>query len=78
VFLTIAGCLLGIVFLYSGLLATQSLIQEYAGVHIPIQWLETTDLTYLLFILILGVISGMIIGYKAHRNSLIDGLMIRV
>lgn len=78
VFLTIAGCALGISFLYAGLFSTQSLIQKYAGVFIPIQWLETTDMIYLATILVLGFFAGLIIGYKAHRNSLADGLMIRV
>ena len=78
VFLSLAGCAVGIFFLYSGLFATQSLIQWHAGIYISIEWLETTDAIYLVSILVLGILSGLTIGYKAHRNSLADGLMIRV
>jgi putative ABC transport system permease protein len=78
VFLTIAGSVLGVILLYVGLFASQSSIQNIAGVYIPIQWIESTDILYLCLILLLGLVSGLLIGIKAHRNSLADGLVIRV
>ncbi len=78
VFLSLTGCILGIALLYFCLFFTQSLIQKYSGIYIPIQWLERTDLIYIISVLVLGLLFGLIVGYKAHRNSLSDGLTIRV
>lgn len=77
-FLTISGCLLGTALLYLLLICGQSLLQKLSGIYIPIQWLSLTDFIYFGGILALGFLAGLIIGWKAHRNSLADGLMIRV
>jgi putative ABC transport system permease protein len=77
-FLTISGCLLGIVLLYSALWGGRAWIEKILDMPVPVQALSSSDLIYFALVLGLGLASGLILGLKATSQTLNDGLQIRV
>lgn len=70
--------LLAVVLVYVGLLIAQPLLADYIGVQITISFLSLGQLQLLSAILVAGTLVGLIPGYRAYRNSLADGLTIRL
>ena len=76
--LTVVGVALGIVCVYGLLLIGQPLIERHFGLFIPIQALSVTELLFVALIIIGGILIGFIPAWKAFRNTLADGLTIRI
>ena len=76
--LTLGGILLGVGFLYVLLFAVQPILDQQFGIYIPIVSPSPEEWTYLAIILVLSFVLGMIPAYRAYRNTLYDGLTIRI
>lgn len=76
--LTLSGALAGVLLSYGTLAVFQSLIQDYLGLHIQLAWPSATEWTYLVVLFVCGTAVGTIPAFFAYKNSLVDGLTIRV
>ena len=78
VFLGFGGCILGILFIYAGLWLSQPLVESYFGLFIPIKALGLFDFYLILSVFLLSVFTGVFPALKAYRQSLVDGLTIKL
>ncbi|MCB1318608.1 MAG: ABC transporter permease [Leptospiraceae bacterium] len=76
--LSIAGCALGLTILYAGIFITQPLIEDYSGLYIAIRWPGWVEGAYLFGVILAGFLLGLVPALRAYRNTLSDGLTIRV
>ena len=76
--LTFTGILFGLFFLYITLFVSQPLLEAYFGLFIPINSISFKDLILLGGILLTGMLMGVIPAFKAYRQSLVDGMTIRL
>ena len=72
--LSLLGCVIGVAFVYAGLVLGQQPIEQRFGLHLAITPLGATEWTYLAVVLVAGVIIGFVPAVKAYRTSLVDGL----
>ncbi|NRA46243.1 MAG: ABC transporter permease [Oligoflexales bacterium] len=78
VFLGFGGCLLGIILIYTALWFSQPFVETYFGLFIPIKALGLLDLYLILSVFLLSVFTGIFPALKAYRQSLVDGLTIKL
>ncbi|OED45956.1 peptide ABC transporter permease [Endozoicomonas sp. (ex Bugula neritina AB1)] len=78
VFYAIAGTLFGFVLMYSLLLVAQPILENTLGLHIAIAQPGAYEIVLAAMIMLCAVILGAIPAWRAYRNSLADGLTIRV
>ena len=78
IFLTLVGILFGLLFLYITLFVSQPLLEAYFGLFIPIQSPSVKDLIILGVIILNGMLMGLIPALRAYRQSLSDGMTIRL
>ncbi len=76
--LTLAGIIIGVLLLYTGLLIAQPLIESSYGLHIPITWPNPKEFGILSILVVAGLVVGFIPAYRAYRNSLVDGMSTRI
>lgn len=76
--LTLLGVLIGLALLYLGLLIAQPLIENAYGLYLSIQWPSLREFYLLGLVIATGLLVGLIPGYRAYRNSLTDGMSIRI
>tara|TARA_B100000953_G_scaffold205979_1_gene169931 strand:+ start:1692 stop:2948 length:1257 start_codon:yes stop_codon:yes gene_type:complete len=76
--LTFTGILFGMFFLYLTLFVSQPLLEAYFGLFIPINSISFKELILLGGILLTGMLMGVIPAFKAYRQSLVDGMTIRL
>ncbi|MBK3868559.1 FtsX-like permease family protein [Pseudomonas stutzeri] len=76
--LTLAGVLLGLVLLYVGIAAAQSPLQSLYGLYLPLAWPSTYEWSLLGAILLAALLMGSVPAWRAYRQSLADGLSIRL
>jgi putative ABC transport system permease protein len=76
--LAVAGALLGVALVYMLLLAVQGPIEQQFGLHIPIRPLGTLEYMYVGAVIAAGFIIGFVPAVKAYRNTLADGLSVRL
>ena len=76
--LTFTGILFGLFFLYITLFVSQPLLEAYFGLFIPIKTISFKELILLGGILLTGMLMGVIPAFKAYRQSLVDGMTIRL
>lgn len=72
--LSLLGCIIGVAFVYAGLVLGQQPIEQRFGLHLAIRPLGTTEWTYLAIVLTAGIVIGFVPAIKAYRTSLVDGL----
>lgn len=72
------GVVAGIALTYLALAAAQPVLQDRFGVYIAIRGLSAADLAILGAIVLSGVAIGLIPAVRAYRNTLSDGLQLRV
>ena len=77
VFLTLAGILLGLMLLYSGIWLAQPIIEKNYGLFIPITAPNIRELGMVSMLLATSFIVGLVPAYRAYKNSLADGMSIR-
>ena len=76
--LTFTGILFGLFFLYITLFVSRPLLETYFGLFLPINPPSFKDLTILGGIILTGMFMGVIPAFKAYRQSLADGMTIRL
>jgi len=76
--LTLTGACLGVGGVYGSVVLLQPIIEQQFGLHIPLSPLTGTQFLYLACVVLGGVAIGFIPAWKAYRNSLSDGLSVRV
>ena len=76
--LTFTGIIFGMFFLYLTLFVSSPLLETYFGLFLPINPPSFKDLTILGGIILTGMFMGVIPAFKAYRQSLADGMTIRL
>ena len=76
--LALAGVLLGVLLLYAGIAAAQSHVQANYGLYLPLNPPTAYEWTLLGAILAAALLMGCVPAWRAYRQSLADGLSIRL
>jgi putative ABC transport system permease protein len=76
--ITVAGILFGLGLVYLTILAGRGSIEQQFGLLLPMQGLSTIEYYYLAGVMAAGLLMGVFPAWKAFRNSLSDGLSIRL
>ena len=76
--LTVTGIIFGLLFLYIALFVSQPLLEAYLGLFIPVDSISYKDMILLVGIVFAGMLMGVIPAIKAYRQSLADGMTIRL
>ncbi|WP_314019681.1 ABC transporter permease [Stutzerimonas degradans] len=76
--LTLAGAALGLALLYVGIAVAQAPLQQFYGLYLPFGWPSGYEWRLLGAILLAAVLMGAVPAWRAYRQSLADGLSIRV
>ena len=77
-FLSLAGVFFGVLLVYALLFSFQPVIEDRFGLFIPVGMLSLAEMLYLAGVVVAGTLVGLLPAYKAYRNTLADGLTIRV
>jgi len=76
--LTVIGAVVGVGLTYGCLFAFNPLIERHFGLYVPINFLTGAEVVYLILVVMCGIMLGVIPAWRAYRNTLADGLTIRV
>lgn len=76
--LAFSGVVLGTVLLYAGIAAAQGYVQANYGIYLPLDLPSLYEWSLLGGILAAALLMGVIPAWRAYRQSLADGLSIRV
>ncbi|WP_236234761.1 ABC transporter permease [Pseudomonas tohonis] len=76
--LALAGAVLGLVLLYLGIALAQGYVQANYGLYLPLALPSTYEWTLLGGILAAALLMGAVPAWRAYRQSLADGLSIRL
>lgn len=76
--LSVMGCILGLGIVYGLSFALQPVVERQFGLYLPIQAPTQTSLLYLGGVVIAGILIGFVPAWKAYRNTLSDGLSVRL
>jgi hypothetical protein len=77
-FLALIGVLLGTVLSFGLLIGAQRFVIDHFGIVLTVTRLRATELEILAGIVLAALAMGAIPAWRAYRNSLADGLIIRV
>jgi putative ABC transport system permease protein len=76
--LAAAGAALGVAIVYTLLLLAQGPVEARFGLFLPVRALGTTEYAYLAAVVVAGFLIGLVPAIKAYRNTLADGLSVRL
>lgn len=76
--LAFLGAVVGLVLVYGLLFVGQGLAETHFGVYIPITAPQALEWFYLGGVVVAGILVGLIPAWRAYRNTLQDGLTIRL
>lgn len=76
-FLSALGALLGLLLLYLSLVIAQPIIDAQFGLYLQIGSPTTRELAILGLVIVSGALIGTIPAYRAYRQSLADGMIVR-
>lgn len=76
--LTAAGIVTGVKGLYAILAIVQPIIQQHYGIHLTLSLLSPYEWMLLGFVQCAGIVIGFIPAFRAYRQSLSDGMTIRI
>jgi putative ABC transport system permease protein len=76
-FLTLSGVILGVVMLYTGLLALRPILDRMYGLQLGIDAPTLSEWTTLAMIVLAGLLSGIIPAWRAYRMSVADGMTVK-
>lgn len=76
--LALLGALFGVVLVYILIFLAQAPVEDRFGLFIPIRPLGWVEMAYLGGVVVAGFLIGLIPAWKAYRNTLADGLSVRV
>jgi putative ABC transport system permease protein len=71
------GAIVGIAFMYVGLLVARPLLEQHYGVFIPAQPLSGAEGLILGAVIVAALLSGSLPAWRAYRNTVSDGLLVR-
>ena len=74
---TVLGCLAGLALLYGALLVAQPIILERTGIALAVGPPTARELGLIGIVLVVGLVVGLLPGWRCYRNSLADGLVVR-
>lgn len=77
-FITLVGTVLGLALLYVGLLIAQPIIDSQYGLNLSIGLPSLRDIVIISVVILAGTLMGAVPGYRAYRQSLANGLIVRV
>ena len=75
--LTALGIALGLGLLYLALLGIQPIVDSGYGLYIPVTPPTDRDLAVIGLVFLAGAIAGLVPAYRAYRQSLADGMIVR-
>ncbi|HCE2046133.1 TPA: ABC transporter permease [Vibrio parahaemolyticus] len=76
--LTAAGIVTGVLGLYAILALLQPLIQQHYGINLTLSTLSAYEWMLLSFVQCAGIVIGFIPAFRAYKQSLSDGMTIRI
>jgi len=76
--LALTGVIAGLALLYIGIAAAQGYVQANYGLYLPLAWPSVYEWTLLGGILAAALLMGSVPAWRAYRQSLADGLSIRL
>ena len=76
--LALSGVIAGVALLYVCIAAAQAYVQANYGLFLPLSWPTEYEWTLLGGILIAALLMGSVPAWRAYRQSLADGLSIRL
>ncbi|MFG6208048.1 ABC transporter permease [Pseudomonas retamae] len=76
--LALTGVVAGLALLYIGIAAAQGYVQANYGLYLPLAWPSEYEWTLLGGILAAALLMGSVPAWRAYRQSLADGLSIRL
>lgn len=76
--LGLAGALAGVGLVYALLVLLKGVVESNFGLYLPIQAPTPTAYVYLVAVVVASFLIGLVPAVKAYRNSLVDGLTVRV
>ncbi len=76
--LAAAGCALGVGLMYAGIAALQGVVEKQFGLYLRWQGFQPEHGVYLALVLAAAVLIGLVPAWRAYRNTLADGLSVRV
>jgi putative ABC transport system permease protein len=76
--LSLAGAAFGVILAYGTVVVAGPLLERQFGVFVPLRMLDSTDVSILTLIVIAGLAVGALPAIQAYRNTLSDGLQIRL
>jgi len=76
--LGLVGCLLGVGLTYASVAALQPAVERAFGIHLAARPPSATELGYLAAVIGAALAIGLVPAWRAYRNSLADGLTIRI
>ncbi len=76
--LSMLGALFGVALVYILIFLAQAPVENRFGLFIPIRPLGWVEMAYLGGVVVAGFLIGLIPAWKAYRNTLSDGLSVRV
>jgi putative ABC transport system permease protein len=76
--LALAGVVSGLALLYVAIAIAQAPVQVYYGLYLPLEWPSRYEWTLLGGILIAALLMGCVPAWRAYRQSLADGLSVRL
>ncbi len=76
--LALAGAALGVTLLYVSIAVAQAPLQQFYGLYLPFGWPSGYEWRLLGAILLAAVLMGAVPAWRAYRQSLADGLSIRL
>ncbi|MGB1321062.1 MAG: ABC transporter permease [Vibrio gallaecicus] len=76
--LTFLGIMLGVATLFALITMTAPIIQQHYGINISISAITSHEWQLLMLVQLAGIIIGFIPAFRAYRQSLADGMTIRI
>lgn len=76
--ISILGCILGYIFCYGAIIVARPFLLNEFGLLIPMISLQVYEYYYLIIVVLFSCIIGIVPAIKAYKNSLNDGLSIRI
>lgn len=76
--LSLMGAATGLAIVYLVLAVGQGVAESHFGLYIPITPPQTLEWLYLAGVVVAGVLVGLVPAWRAYRNTLADGLTIRL
>ncbi|RDB36486.1 MAG: hypothetical protein DCC88_04980 [Spirobacillus cienkowskii] len=74
----VLGCVLGYMLSYIAVFIVQPILLEKFGVFVPFLSVQLHEYYYLLLVLILSCVLGLVPARRAYKDSLTDGLNIKL